>query len=96
MPIELGVWKINGAVERIHFSSIETERKLKDVITHDISIIDPSLIIIGRQINTAFGKYIDILAMNSEGNLILKMEITNTWPEIGSLIPINWRLSHPA
>ena len=30
MPIELGVWKINGAVERIHFSSIETERKLED------------------------------------------------------------------
>ena len=27
--------------------------------------------IIGRQINTAFGKYIDIQAMNSEGNLVV-------------------------
>ncbi len=41
------------------------------MITHDISIIDPSLIIIGRQINTAFGKYINILTMNSEGNLVV-------------------------
>lgn len=71
MPIELGVWKINGPVEKIHFSSMETERKLEDVITHDISIIDPSLLLIGRQINTAFGKFIDILAMNSEGNLVI-------------------------
>ncbi|MGO4949896.1 MULTISPECIES: endonuclease NucS domain-containing protein [Paenibacillus] len=71
MPIELGIWKINGAVEKIHFSSMETERKLEDVITHDISIIDPSLLLIGRQINTAFGKFIDILAMNSEGNLVI-------------------------
>ncbi|WP_277375692.1 endonuclease NucS domain-containing protein [Paenibacillus polymyxa] len=71
MPIELGIWKINGAVEKIHFSSMEIERKLEDVITHDISIIDPSLLLIGRQINTAFGKFIDILAMNSEGNLVI-------------------------
>lgn len=71
MPIELGIWKINGDVEKIHFSSMETERKLEDVITHDISIIDPSLLLIGRQINTAFGKFIDILAMNSEGNLVI-------------------------
>ena len=71
MPIELGIWKINGAVERVHFSSIETERKLEDVITHDISIIDPSLMLIGRQISTAFGKFIDILAMNAEGNLVV-------------------------
>ncbi|MEK4976642.1 endonuclease NucS domain-containing protein [Bacillus sp. FSL K6-6540] len=71
MPIELGVWKINEKVEKIHFSSIETERKLEDVIADDISIIDPSLMLIGRQISTAFGKFIDILAMNAEGNLVV-------------------------
>ncbi|MDR6780687.1 hypothetical protein J2W98_004994 [Paenibacillus peoriae] len=31
MPIELGIWKINGDVEKIHFSSMETERKLEDL-----------------------------------------------------------------
>lgn len=71
MPIELGVWKINEKVEKIHFSSIETERKLEDVIADDISIINPSLMLIGRQISTAFGKFIDILAMNAEGNLVV-------------------------
>lgn len=71
MPIELGVWKINGAVEKMRFSSMETERKLEDVIAHDISIIDPALMLIGRQIGTAFGKFIDILAIDQEGNLVV-------------------------
>ncbi|WP_339304096.1 endonuclease NucS domain-containing protein [Paenibacillus sp. FSL R5-0519] len=71
MPIELGIWKINKGIEKVHFSNIETERKLEDVISSDISIIDPTVMLIGRQITTAFGKFIDILAMNSEGNLVI-------------------------
>lgn len=55
----------------MRFSSMETERKLEDVITHDISIIDPALMLVGRQIGTAFGKFIDILAIDQEGNLVV-------------------------
>lgn len=69
MPIEVGIWRINGVPEKVHFSSIENESKLEDILSNDIGILDPTLMIIGRQIPTAFGKFIDLLAIDGEGNL---------------------------
>jgi hypothetical protein len=71
MPIEVGIWKINGQLERVRFSSIESEEKLEKVISRDIGIIDPNLMLLGRQISTSFGKIIDILAINSDGDLTI-------------------------
>ncbi|NGM83955.1 DUF91 domain-containing protein [Paenibacillus sp. 7124] len=83
MPIELGVWKINGALERVPFSSMESEQKLEEAITKDIGIIDSSLLLIGRQVMTAFGKIIDVLAINSEGNLtIIELKRNKTPREV--------------
>jgi RecB family endonuclease NucS len=83
MPIELGIWKINDSLEKITFSNIETELKLEETITKDISIIDPTLMIIGRQIITSFGKIIDILVINSEGNLsIIELKRNKTPREV--------------
>lgn len=69
MPIEVGIWKINGIPEKVHFSSIENEAKLEEVLNENIGILDPTLMIIGRQVPTAFGKFIDLLAIDGEGNL---------------------------
>lgn len=71
MPIEVGVWKINDGVKKIGFSTIESERKLEDILVQDISIISDELLLVGRQVLTDFGKYIDMLAMDGEGNLII-------------------------
>jgi hypothetical protein len=65
MPVEVGIWRINGAPERVHFSSIEKESKLEDVLYTDIGILDPSLMVIGRQVPTSFGKFIDLLAIDA-------------------------------
>lgn len=69
MPIEVGVWRINNGLEKIHFSSIETEKKLESVLYQNISILDPNLMVIGRQIPTAYGKFIDLLAIDAQGDL---------------------------
>jgi hypothetical protein len=83
MPIEFGVWKINGELERVPFSSLESEQKLEEAISKDIGIIDPSLLLIGRQVMTAFGKIIDILAINSEGDLtIIELKRNKTPREV--------------
>lgn len=71
MPIELGIWRINGTPERVHFSPIDTESKLEKVLYSDIGVLDPSLMVIGRQIPTEFGGFIDLLAVNAEGDLTL-------------------------
>jgi Endonuclease NucS len=69
MPVEVGIWRINGAPERVHFSSIEKESKLEDVLYTDIGILDPSLMVVGRQVPTSFGKFIDLLAIDAQGDL---------------------------
>ena len=69
MPVEVGIWRINGAPERVHFSSIEKESKLEDVLYTDIVILDPSLMVVGRQVLTSFGKFIDLLAIDAQGDL---------------------------
>lgn len=71
MPIEVGIWRINGGLEKILFFSIEKEKKLEAVLCQDISILDPDLLLIGNQILTAYGKSIDLLAVNSKGDLFV-------------------------
>lgn len=69
MPVEVGIWRINGKPEKVHFSPIENEMKLEDTLYEDISILDPDLMVLGRQVPTAFGKFIDLLTIDAEGNL---------------------------
>lgn len=69
VPIEVGIWKVKEQIERITFSPIESERKLEDILEKDLSILSDDLLLIGRQIKTEYGKYIDMLAMDEEGNI---------------------------
>ncbi len=71
MPIEVGIWRINGGLEKIQYSSIDNEKKLEIVLCKDIGILDPDLLLIGNQVLTAYGKSIDMLAVNSIGNLVV-------------------------
>jgi hypothetical protein len=71
MPIEVGIWKINGKVEKINFSPLDDEKKLETILCSDLSILDPDYLLIGNQVLTAYGKVIDILAMNQEGDLVI-------------------------
>jgi hypothetical protein len=69
MPIEIGVWNINNKPTRVAFSSMESESRLEDILFEDISILSPGLMLVGRQVPTAFGTYIDLLAIDVDGNL---------------------------
>jgi hypothetical protein len=71
MPIEVGIWRLGNELERVIFSSIETENKLEMVLYNNMSILDSDLMVIGRQIPTAHGKFIDLLAIDSQGDLVV-------------------------
>jgi integrase len=43
VPIEVGIWQIDGAPQRVYFSSIENEGKLEDVLNSNISILSADL-----------------------------------------------------
>ncbi len=71
MPIKTEMWRIDNGLEKVSFSSLEAEKKLESILDKDISIIDPGLMVIGRQVTTSFGKYLDLLAIDSEGHLAI-------------------------
>ena len=71
MPIEVGLWKMGEMPQRVEFSAMETEKRLEDVLARDLSILDPDLLLIGRQVPTAYGKFVDLLAIDREGNLVV-------------------------
>jgi len=71
MPIEVGIWRLGGKLTRIDFRPLESEAKLEDTLASDLSVLAPGLLLIGRQIPTSFGKFIDLLAIDRDGTLVI-------------------------
>lgn len=69
MPIEFGVWKLGEKLERIALTGIDSEKRLEDTLVSDLSVLSPRLMLVGRQVATANGKFIDLLAMDPDGHL---------------------------
>jgi len=84
MPIEVGIWRLsNRKPEKLNISVIDNEKLLEDAIVGDLSILSSQLMLIGRQVSTAFGKFIDILAMDINGNLsIIELKKNRTPREV--------------
>lgn len=71
MPIETEIWRIQEDAEPVQLADIDFEQRLQEFIAADISIVDPELLLIGREVPTAFGGRIDILAIDAVGNLVV-------------------------
>ncbi len=83
MPIEVGIWRLGAKPEKIAMSTIDSESKLEDSLVQDISILSPQLMLIGRQVSTSYGKFIDMLAIDMSGNLsIIELKKNRTPREV--------------
>ncbi len=69
MPIEVGIWRLGQKPEKINASVIDSELMLENALIEDLSVLSSQLMLIGRQVSTIYGKFIDILAMDAYGNL---------------------------
>ena len=69
MPIEIAIWKLGSEPERVAFSTIESEARLEEVLVKDVTMVSPDLMFLGSQVSTDYGKFIDVLAMDQEGNV---------------------------
>lgn len=70
MPVEMGIWRIDGdAPPRLPSAAMPTEAMLEDYLAHDPSLLGERLLVIGRQVRTPHQKFIDLLAIDAEGNL---------------------------
>src|ERR1035441_1455461 len=73
MPDEVRIWQVekNDSLTAIDRSPLDLEKRIEKWIVSDISVLSPDLLIIGEQVATAFGKYIDLLCLNSSGDLVI-------------------------
>jgi hypothetical protein len=71
MPIEVGLWRLGERLQPVEFTRMNSENRLETVLADDITVIDPDLLLIGRQVTTAYGKFIDLLALDSEGQVVV-------------------------
>lgn len=73
MAEEIKIWQVeNGKkLTEINRSKLDFEERLENWLHEDISILSAELLIIGRQVETDYGKYIDLLCINSNGDLVI-------------------------
>lgn len=83
MPIEVGLWRIDDTLKAIEFGQLDVEARLEDILDQDIAITSPTWMVIGRQVRTDYGMFIDLLAMDGDGNLVvLELKRDKTYRDI--------------
>lgn len=83
MPVEVGLWRIDQALSAVPFEPMAAEARLEALLDGQVTIAAPHLMVIGRQVRTAFDKIIDLLAIDITGNLaILELKRDKTYRDI--------------
>ena len=73
MPQKIRMWEVTSENKLIELSSSEIilEERLEDWLESDISMLATDLLVIGRQVQTAFGSQIDLLCLDSNGDSVI-------------------------
>lgn len=72
MPVEMRMWRIDGDEPRpLTTSVLPAEKELHDFLVRDPSLLGERLLVIGSEVLTPYGKRLDLLAIDAEGNLHL-------------------------
>lgn len=78
MALEIALWRVGENLEALSAAKFDLESKLEELIARDASVLGLDLMIIARQEN-AFGKRIDLLAIDAESHLhILELKRDRT------------------
>ncbi len=67
MPLDIGLWRLDEGIQRLLPSGLPNEKRLEDLIETDPSVLGQPLLLIGRQVPTAQGKFVDLLALDGDG-----------------------------
>ena len=71
MPLELGVWRIDGTPQEVAAVPLSLEGRLEELLAGDLSVASPDWMLIGRQVPTDHGGFVDLLAIDADGRLIV-------------------------
>jgi hypothetical protein len=72
MPFSMKLWQVQGKdLQEINREALNNEQRLEDWVVKDPSILGIDVLLVGRQVTTASGGRIDLLAIDSEANLVV-------------------------
>jgi len=87
MPLELGIWRIDSGLMPVDFGALDIESRLEDILDEDIGIASPNWLVIGRQVRTDYGQFIDLLAIDRDANLVvIELKRDRTYRDIVSQV----------
>lgn len=78
MAISQTIWSLDDKVQ-LQPAELINEKELEDLLAEHIEILNADWLLIGRQVRTVAGKYIDLLCMDHDGDLVvveLKKDLT--------------------
>jgi hypothetical protein len=73
VAVKFGLWRVDGgSVAQVPTSPISSEERLEDILETRIDVLGlGDLFLIGRQVITDFGKRVDLLAIDEQGDLFV-------------------------
>ena len=70
MAVEMAIWRMtDDGPHPLVSSPLDSEQRLEDMIAEDPRMSGTDLLIIGTQVPTGFGGFIDLLALDAEGRV---------------------------
>ena len=73
MPDEVRLWRVveGEGLHEVKRGKLNLEERLEDWLEGDISMLDPGLLVIGRQVETEISGPIDLLCIDAAGDLVI-------------------------
>jgi uncharacterized protein YeaO (DUF488 family) len=71
MAIQQAIWRLGETPVRLGTAKLGSEKLLEDIIVSDPEILSPYWMLIGRQVQTDFRGYIDLLALQPDGTPVV-------------------------
>jgi hypothetical protein len=73
MSEEVRLWRIQDGdtLQEINRSPLDLEARLEVWLEREISVLSPDLLVIGRQVETDFGGFIDLLCLDQVGDIVV-------------------------
>lgn len=84
MPVEMRMWRIDGDKPRpLTTAVLPAEKDLHQFLAQDPSLLGERLLVIGSEVPTPYGKRLDLLAIDADGNLhLLELKRDKTSREV--------------
>lgn len=84
MPVEMRMWRIDGDEPHpLVTKALPAEKELHQFLLSDPSLLGVRLLVIGSEVATPYGKRLDLLAIDADGNLhVLELKRDRTPREV--------------